>query len=102
MELSKPVKKKLEWDRVFNTTNHLINFEIQRNYQNESKFNGLYSRKKLPKKKDGAYVINLDKDKTFGTRLVAIYDDFDNFDILIILVQIIFLNRLKSLKIIKL
>ena len=31
----------------------LTNFEIQRYYQNEPKFNGVYSRNKLPKIKDG-------------------------------------------------
>ena len=36
------------------------NFEIQKYYQNEPKFNGVYSRNNLPKIKDGAYVINLD------------------------------------------
>ena len=31
-------------------------------YENESRFNGVYSRDNLPNKiKDGAYVINLDK-----------------------------------------
>ena len=35
----------------------LTNFEIQR-YQNEPKFNGVYSRNNLPKIKNGAYVIN--------------------------------------------
>ena len=38
----------------------LTNFEIQK-YQNERKFNGVYSRNNLPKIKDGAYVINLDE-----------------------------------------
>ena len=37
------------------------NFEIQKYYQNESKFNGVYSRNNLPKTKDGTYVINLDE-----------------------------------------
>ena len=38
----------------------LTNFEIQK-YQNEPKFNGVFSRDNLPNKiKDGAYVINLD------------------------------------------
>ena len=38
----------------------LINFEIQEYYQNEPKFNDVYSRYNLPKTiKDGAYVINL-------------------------------------------
>ena len=35
----------------------LTNFEIQR-YQNEPKFNGVYSRNNLPKIKNGAYVVN--------------------------------------------
>ena len=38
----------------------LTNFEAQRQYENEPRFNGVYSRSNLPKKiKDGAY-INLD------------------------------------------
>ena len=36
----------------------LTNFEIQKYYQNEARFNGVYSRDKLHDKiKDGAYVI---------------------------------------------
>ena len=35
-------------------------FEIQK-YQNEPKFNVVYSRNNLPRIKDGAYVINLDE-----------------------------------------
>ena len=45
----------------------LSNFEIQKNYQNESKFSGVYSRINLPKIRDGAYVINLDEYKSIGT-----------------------------------
>ena len=37
----------------------LNNFEIQK-YQNEPRFNGVYSRDNLQKIKDGAYIINLD------------------------------------------
>ena len=37
----------------------LTSFEIQK-YQNEPRFNGVYSRDYLPKLEDGAYVINLD------------------------------------------
>ena len=44
----------------------LTNFEIQKYYQNEPKFNGVYSRNNLPKIKDGAYVINLDEFKLIG------------------------------------
>ena len=39
----------------------LINFEMQRFYQNEPKFNGIYSRNNLLKMKEGTYVINLDE-----------------------------------------
>ena len=37
----------------------LTNFEIQKYYQNEPKFNGVYSRNNLQKIKDGEYIINL-------------------------------------------
>ena len=40
----------------------LTNFDIQKYYQNEARFNGVYSRDNLyNKRKDGAYVINLDE-----------------------------------------
>ena len=44
----------------------LTNFEIHKYYQNESRFNGVYSRENLPERssteiKDGAYIINLDE-----------------------------------------
>ena len=43
-------------------------------YENESRFNGVYSRDNLPNKiKDGAYVINLDKYSDIGTHWVALY-----------------------------
>ena len=46
----------------------LTNFEIKRYYQNEPRFNGVYSRNNMPKKiKDGAYVINLDEYTDVGT-----------------------------------
>ena len=37
----------------------LTNFEIQKYYQNQPRFNGVCSRDNLPKIKDGAYAINL-------------------------------------------
>ena len=49
----------------------LINFEIQK-YQNKSKLNGVYSRKKLPKIKDEPYVVNLDEYKSVGTHWIAL------------------------------
>ena len=39
----------------------LTNFEIQKFYQNQTRFNGVYSRDNLSKIKDGTYVINLDE-----------------------------------------
>ena len=52
----------------------LTNFEIQRYYQNEPRFNGVFSRNNLPKKiKDGAYVINLDEYADVGTHWIALF-----------------------------
>ena len=65
----------------------LTNFEIQKYYQNEPRFNGVYSRDNLPKLKDGAYVINLGKYSDIGTHWLALYvmnNDvtyFDSFDV---------------------
>ena len=61
----------------------LTNFEIQKYYQNELRFNGVYSRDNLPKIKDGAYVINLDEYSDIGTHWVALYvqnNDVTYFD----------------------
>ena len=41
--------------------NPLTSFEMQKYYQNEPRFNGVYSRDNLPKIKNGAYVVNLDE-----------------------------------------
>ena len=52
----------------------LTNFEIQKYYRNQSKFNGVYSRDNLSVKiKDGAYIINLDEYYDIGTHWVALY-----------------------------
>ena len=51
----------------------LTNFEIRNYYQNEPRFNGVYSRDNLPKIKDGAYVVNLDEYSDIGTHWVALY-----------------------------
>ena len=43
-------------------------------YQNEPRFNGVYSRDNLPEKiKDGAYLINLDEYSDIGTHWIALY-----------------------------
>ena len=44
----------------------LTNFEIQK-YQNEPRFNVVYSRDNLTEIKDGACVINLDEYSDIGT-----------------------------------
>ena len=52
----------------------LTNFEIQAYYQNERRFNGVYSRDNLQNKiKDGASVINLDKYSDIGTHWIALF-----------------------------
>ena len=51
----------------------LTNFELQKNYQNESRFNGVYSRDNLPDKiTDGTYVIKLDEYSVIGTHWIAL------------------------------
>ena len=47
------------------------NFEIQKFYQNEPKFNGAYSRNNLPKTKDRAYLINFNDFKSIGTHWIV-------------------------------
>ena len=48
-------------------------------YENESRFNGVYSRDNLPNKiKDGAYVINLDEYSDIGTHWVALQVNNNN------------------------
>ena len=62
----------------------LTNFEIQEYYQNEPRFNGVFSRDNLPNNnirskelgsavKNGAYVINLDEYHDIETHWVALY-----------------------------
>ena len=50
----------------------ITNFEIQKYYQNEPRFNGVFSIDNLPKIKDGAYVKNLDEYSDIGTHWVAL------------------------------
>ena len=52
----------------------LTNFEIQKYYKNEPKFNGIFSRNNLPEKiKDEAYIINLDEYTNVGTHWIALF-----------------------------
>ena len=79
----------------------LTNFEIQEYYQNEPRFNGVFSRDNLPNNnnnnsnnnsnnnniKNGAYVITLDEYRDIGTHWVALYVNnktiiyFDSFGV---------------------
>ena len=69
----------------------LTNFEIQEYYQNEPRFNRVFSRDNLPNNnnniKNGAYVINLDEYHDIGTHWVALYVNnktityFDSFGV---------------------
>ena len=56
----------------------LTNFETQKYYQNESKFNGVYWRNNLPKINYGTYVINLHEFKSIGTHWIALYVNGNN------------------------
>ena len=57
----------------------LTNFEIQKYYQNELRFNGVYSRDNLSDKlKDGTSMINLDEYSDIGTRWAALYVQNNN------------------------
>ena len=44
---------------------------MQKYYENEPRFNGVYSRDNLPKIKDGAYIINLDEYSDIGTHWIV-------------------------------
>ena len=70
----------------------LIKFEIQKYYQNEPRFNGVFSRDNLPNNNDnnvknGAYVINLDEYHDNETHWIALYVNnkmaiyFDSFGV---------------------
>ena len=70
------------------TAHPLTNFEIQEYYQNEPRFNGVFSRHNLPKSiKNGGYVINLDEYHDIGTHWVVLYVNnkiktyFDSFGV---------------------
>ena len=82
----------------------LTNFEIMKYHENESRFNGVYSRDNLPNKiKDGTYVINLDEYSDIGTHWITLYLNnndiiyFDSFGVEHITKEIkAFINRPSS------
>ena len=64
-------------EKVLIPPHHLTNFEIKEYYENEPRFNGVYSRDNLPKTiKNGAYVIKLDEYADVGTHWLIYFDSF--------------------------
>ena len=67
----------------------LTNFEIQKYYKNQPRFNGVFSRNNLPKKiiKNATYIINLDEYANAGTHSIALFCNkneiiyFDSFGV---------------------
>ena len=66
----------------------LTNFEIQKYYRKEPRFNGVFSRDNLPNKvMDGAFVISLDEYADVDTHWIALFCNrnenvyFDSFGV---------------------
>ena len=75
----------------------MTNIEILKYYQNESRFNGVYSRNNLSKKiKDGAYVVNLDEYADDEVHWIAMFQVMMLL-ILIVLILNMFLKKLSIL-----
>ena len=51
----------------------LINFEIQKYYKNEPRFNRVFSRDNLSEIRDRTYIKNLHEYSDIGTNWVALY-----------------------------
>ena len=85
-------------------SHHLTNLEIQKYYQNEPRFNGVFCRNNLQKTKDGAYIINLDEYSNIGTCWVALHVNnndvtyFDSFGVGIFRKKLNHLLTTKTLK----
>ena len=56
----------------------LTNFETQKYYENEPKFNGVYSKNNLSKIKDGTFIINLDEYASVETHWIALCGNDNN------------------------
>ena len=83
--------------RFFMLSHPLTNFEIQKYYQNEPRFD-VYSRNNLPRKiKDEAYVIKLDEYADVGTHWIAFFVTEVKLFISTVLVLNMFLKKLKNL-----
>ena len=76
----------------------LANFEIQKYYQNEPSFDGVYCRSNLSKKiKDGIYVINLDEYADPVTHWIALFCRKSEIVYSIVLALNMFLKKSKIL-----
>ena len=74
------------------------NLEIQKYYQNEPRFNGVFSINNLPKKNKGwAYVINLDEYADVGTHWIALFFNRNEIVYCDSLVLNMFLKKLENL-----
>ena len=75
----------IKW--IFNCASSFNEFWKKKYYQNEPRFNGVYSRDNLSKIKDGAYIIDLDEYSDTGTHWIALYVNnnsvtyFDSFGV---------------------
>ena len=56
----------------------LTNFETKKYFENEPKFNGVYSKNNLSKIKDGTFIINFDEYELVGTHWIALYGNDNN------------------------
>ena len=64
----------MDLKRIFMPRHSLTNFEIQKYYQNYSRFNGVYSGDNLPHKiKEWVSAINLDYYSVTGTHWIALF-----------------------------
>ena len=84
----------------------LTNFEIEKYYENEPRFNGVFSRDNMPIKiKDRAYLINLDEYTDVGTHWIALFCNrskniyFDSFGVEHIPEEITEFVRNKNIKV---
>ena len=61
----------------------LTNFQIMKYYKHNKKFNGVFPKDELPKKKPGGYIINLGDSNTLRSHWVATFDNFyfDSFGV---------------------
>ena len=72
-EQLKLLKVQLELVSFLTLHLHSTNFEAQKYYENEPKFNDVYSKNHSPKIKNGTYVRNLDKYKSTGPHWIVLY-----------------------------